>query len=100
MYYSIFHKKLKMFLVVETMENNQRMCTAVPEAWIHDNILVYPDKSKFNKYRRTVMAPEDDWKTINCTIISKKFGKCFILSFADYLLNCMSLYFKCVFYLY
>lgn len=65
-----------MFVGVETYENQQRMCSTVPEKWVHDNILTYPDKVNFRKYRKKNVSPQEGWAQMPCKIISRSFGKC------------------------
>lgn len=71
-----------MWIVVETIEQGDKKCMAVPESWIADGILSYPKMTSLNKYRKKESKPKDDWNKMECKMISEKFG---IYSIKSYL---------------
>lgn len=69
-----------MYCVVETHENGQTLCTAVPKNWIliknHKKNLKWPNKSgTFKKLRINAVLPGEDWKEVDCKIIADELGK-------------------------
>lgn len=57
---------------VETIENDNSYCTAVPEKWVVANVLHYP--VSFNELhvgRKKEMDPNANWKQMPCKILTK-----------------------------
>lgn len=69
------------FYIVETNENSNRCCTAVPTNWVEEtesnqSILYWPNKQFCgNKLRKNRVPPEKNWISIKCTVIARNIGE-------------------------
>lgn len=60
-----------MFMTVETLEEGQRYCIAVPKTWVNGNILKYPPGNKLLTTRKNPNSkPEASWLEMTCKPIS------------------------------
>ena len=68
------------YAIVETIEEGNSYCSAVPETWIKDGILRWPLRGvDVMKGRKLGIAPKENWRSVPCRIISKGIGKIYIL---------------------
>lgn len=65
-----------MYVTVETIEEGQRKCIAVPQTWVNNNILKYPGGKKIlNARKKSDSTPKQSWLQIPCKILTKNIGK-------------------------
>lgn len=68
-----------MYCVVETIEDNEKVCTAVPKTWIKNNKLLWPrTRKEYQTGRKNKIDPKDDWTKIPCKILIDNIGKSII----------------------
>lgn len=65
-----------MYCVVETIEEDERNCIAVPRSWVENSTLHYPSQSKdVNRARKRCTSPQAEWMKMSCTILRDNIGK-------------------------
>lgn len=50
------------FCVVETLEDGELCYSTAPQKWVSGNILLWPAKSKLQKFRKNLEDPQNSWK--------------------------------------
>lgn len=60
-----------MYLVVETIEDGEPCCSAVPMCWVESSVLAYPPPRQWSKAGLNEMEPQDSWLKIPCKILTK-----------------------------
>lgn len=66
-----------MFCVVETVEDGEKMVTAVPNTWVEDDkTLLWPRTRKDTTIgRKTRVQPQPEWQKLPCRILFENIGK-------------------------
>lgn len=65
------------YCVVETVEDGEILCVAVPTVWlISENVMKWPGKSEYLKNFKAGKPPNNDWENFTISrILSKSIGK-------------------------
>lgn len=59
-----------MFVTIETIENGERKCMAVPQSWVNNGVLMYPRKTEeLFIARRKLIPPKKSWMQMPCKIL-------------------------------
>lgn len=66
------------YCIVETIEDGEILCTAVPHCWINEDekILKWPGKSNYFKCLKNLTKPAEDWEICKISrVLSRSIGK-------------------------
>lgn len=66
---------ITMFSVVETIEEDQLKCTAVPKSWVKDNKLLWTNTPSEVRGRKIGIPSQQNWSKISCRILYDNIGK-------------------------
>lgn len=59
-----------MYCVVETFEDGEKNCTAVPKCWVRGDELLWPvKKSDTMRGRKNCLPPADNWTVMPCKLL-------------------------------
>jgi len=73
--YRFVKKKLKMFIIVETIEDGEVNLCVVPESWEKNGILFWPPGRKGLNLRKddSILPDFNNWSKQKCTVKRKNF---------------------------
>lgn len=75
-----------MYTIIETLEKNVSVISAVPIQWITGSLVLWPSKSKLNDARKKCKEPESSWKNFKIIrVLKENIGKCLKSSYIIYL---------------
>lgn len=65
-----------MYSIVETIERDEKLITAVPASWVKGHELYWPDKKiDVTKGRQMYISPESTWEKFKCRVLKENIGK-------------------------